>query len=108
MGSFPHRPASPAVISLDHVHTNPFLLQFLLLLLLLLVSLPFKSANLVVVGSRPVQAQSGVGVELADDAVAGGAEGDGQDEADGEQLDGDFLEGTDALGDGVGCVEEDC
>jgi len=62
----------------------------------------------VVVGSRPVQAQSGVGVELADDAVAGGAEGDGQDEADGEQLDGDFLEGTDALGDGVGCVEEDC
>jgi len=60
------------------------------------------------VGARPVQAQSGVGVKLADDAVASGAEGDGQDEANGEQLDGDLLEGTDALGDGVGCGAGGC
>lgn len=56
-----------------------------------------------VAGASPVQAQSRVGVELADDAVGSGAEGDGQDDANGEQLDGDLLEGTDALGDGVGC-----
>lgn len=56
-----------------------------------------------VAGARPVQAQSRVGVELADDAVASGAEGDGQDDTNGEQLDGNLLEGTDALGDGVGC-----
>ena len=39
--------------------------------------------------------------ELADEGVGGGAEGDGKDETDGEKLDGDLLEGTDALGDGV-------
>jgi len=39
--------------------------------------------------------------ELADKTVGGGAEGDGKDEANGEQLDGDLLEGTDALGDSV-------
>lgn len=55
-------------------------------------------------GARPVQAQGGVGVEFADDGVAGGAEGDEKDGADGEQLDGDLLEGTDALGDGVRCL----
>jgi len=61
-------------------------------------------ANLVGLGTRPGEAESLVGPELAEDAVAGGAEGDGQDEADGEQLDGDLLEGTEALGDGVGGV----
>ena len=60
-------------------------------------------ANLVGLGTRPGEAESLVGPELAEDAVASGAEGDGQDEADGEQLDGDLLEGTEALGDGVGC-----
>jgi hypothetical protein len=55
-------------------------------------------------GTRPGEAESLVGPELAEDAVASGTEGDGQDEADGEQLDGDLLEGTDALGDGVGCM----
>ena len=60
-------------------------------------------ATLVGLGTRPGEAESLVGPELAEDAVAGGAEGDGQDEADGEQLDGDLLEGTEALGDGVGC-----
>jgi hypothetical protein len=54
-------------------------------------------------GTRPGEAEGLVGVELADNAVARGAEGDGQDEANGEELDGDLLEGTDALGDGVGC-----
>lgn len=39
--------------------------------------------------------------ELADERVGGGTEGDGKDETDGEKLDGDLLEGTDALGDGV-------
>jgi hypothetical protein len=39
--------------------------------------------------------------ELADEGVCGGAEGDGKDETNGEQLDGDLLEGADALGDGV-------
>jgi hypothetical protein len=51
--------------------------------------------------ARPGEAESLVGPELAEDTVAGGAEGDGQDETDGEQLDGDLLEGTEALGDGV-------
>jgi hypothetical protein len=41
--------------------------------------------------------------ELADETVGGGAEGDGKDETDRKQLDGDLLEGADALGDGVGC-----
>jgi hypothetical protein len=41
--------------------------------------------------------------ELADERVGGGAEGDGKDETNGEQLDGDLLEGADALGDGVRC-----
>lgn len=58
---------------------------------------------MVSLGARPVQAQGGVGVEFADDGVAGGAEGDEKDGADGEELDGDLLEGTDALGDGVRC-----
>lgn len=58
--------------------------------------------NLVVLGgARPVETEGRVGVELADDAVAGGAKGDGQDGGNGEQLDGDLLEGADALGDGV-------
>lgn len=64
-------------------------------------SSPASVRKLVGVGARPVEAQGGVGVELADDAVAGGAEGDGKDEANGEELDGDLLERTDALGDGV-------
>lgn len=64
---------------------------------------PLKNRNLVVaLGARPVQAEGRVGVELADDAVAGGAQCDGKDDANREQLDGDLLEGTDALGDGVG------
>ena len=63
-----------------------------------------EQISLVSLGTRPGEAESLVGPELAEDAVAGGAEGDGQDEADGEQLDGDLLEGTDALGDGVGWV----
>lgn len=41
--------------------------------------------------------------ELADETVGGGAEGDGKDETNGEQLDGDLLKGADALGDGVRC-----
>ena len=41
--------------------------------------------------------------ELADERVGGGAEGDGKDETNGEQLDGDLLKGADALGDGVRC-----
>ena len=41
--------------------------------------------------------------ELADERVGGSTEGDGKDETDGEQLDGDLLEGADALGDGVRC-----
>ena len=41
--------------------------------------------------------------ELADKRVGGGAEGDGKDETNGEQLHGDLLEGADALGDGVRC-----
>jgi hypothetical protein len=60
-----------------------------------------KQIFLVSLGTRPGKAESLVGPELAEDAVASGAEGDGQDEADGEQLDGDLLEGTEALGDGV-------
>ena len=42
--------------------------------------------------------------ELADETVGGGAEGDGKDETNGEKLDGDLLEGTDALGDSVRCA----
>ena len=41
--------------------------------------------------------------ELADETVGGGTEGDGKDETNGKQLDGDFLERADALGDGVRC-----
>jgi hypothetical protein len=41
--------------------------------------------------------------ELADKTVGGSAECDGKDDANGEELDGNLLEGTDALGDGVGC-----
>jgi len=41
--------------------------------------------------------------ELADERVGSSAEGDGKDETNGEQLDGDLLEGADALGDGVRC-----
>ena len=41
--------------------------------------------------------------ELADERVGGGAEGDGKDETNGEQLNGDLLERADALGDGVRC-----
>jgi hypothetical protein len=41
--------------------------------------------------------------ELADETVGGGTESDGKDETNGEQLDGDLLEGADALGDGVRC-----
>jgi hypothetical protein len=57
----------------------------------------------VLVGAGPVQAESAVVGELADETVGGGAEGNGEDDADGEELDGDLLEGTDALGDGVRC-----
>ena len=59
--------------------------------------------HLVLPGSRPVETQGGVVGELADKRVGGGAEGDGKDETNGEQLDGDLLERADALGDGVRC-----
>jgi hypothetical protein len=59
--------------------------------------------HLVLPGSRPVETQGGVVGELADERVGGGAEGDGKDETNGEQLDGDLLERADALGDGVRC-----
>jgi len=49
----------------------------------------------------PVETQSRVVGELANETVGGGAEGDGKDETDGKKLDGDLLEGADALGDGV-------
>lgn len=39
--------------------------------------------------------------ELADETVGGGAKGNGEDDTNGEELDGDLLEGADALGDGV-------
>lgn len=41
--------------------------------------------------------------ELADETVRGGAKGNGEDDTNGEELDGDLLEGADALGDGVRC-----
>jgi len=63
-----------------------------------------EQISLVSLGTRPGETESLVGPELAEDAVAGGAESDSQDEADGEELDGNLLEGTDALGDGVGWV----
>ena len=59
--------------------------------------------HLVLPGSRPVETQGGVVGELADKRVGGGAEGDGKDETNGEQLHGDLLEGADALRDGVRC-----
>lgn len=73
--------------------------------LLILPPIPFIFHSLVV-GSwaRPVEAEGRVGVELAANAVAGGAKGDEKDDANGEQLDGDLLEGTDALGDSVRCI----
>lgn len=43
--------------------------------------------------------------ELADETVGGGAKGNGEDDANGKQLDGDLLEGADALGDSVRCRE---
>jgi hypothetical protein len=51
----------------------------------------------------PVETESRVVGELADETVGGGAKGDGKDETDGKQLNGDLLEGADALGDGVRC-----
>jgi hypothetical protein len=68
------------------------------------VLLPIASLALLLFGlsASPVQTESAVVGELADETVGGGAEGNGEDDADGEELDGDLLEGTDALGDGVG------
>lgn len=102
MGSFPRRAASPAVIIPVHVQISP-LRYFLVSSQSRLFPISFTIANLVGVGARPGEAESLVGPELAENAVASGAEGDGQDEANGEELDGDLLERADALGDGVGC-----
>jgi hypothetical protein len=104
MGSFPRTAASPAVINPNHVQISR-LLFFFFSCTNRLFPIIFTVANLVGLGARPGEAESLVGPELAEDAVAGGAEGDGQDEADGEQLDGNLLEGTEALGDGVGWRE---
>ena len=105
MGSFPPPAASPAIIpQIDHVQQTPFPATLLPLSFVLSHARFREQISLVSLGTRPGEAESLVGPELAEDAVAGGAEGDGQDEADGEQLDGDLLEGTDALGDGVGWV----
>jgi hypothetical protein len=38
-----------------------------------------------------------------DERVARGNDGDGQDDAEGDQLRGNLLEGAQTLGDGVGC-----
>lgn len=62
-----------------------------------------SSLHLVLVGARPVEAEGRVVGELADERVGGGAEGDGEDDTNGEKLDGDLLERADALGDGVRC-----
>lgn len=71
----------------------------------LLTKFPSSFHSLVVgSGARPGEAQGRVGVELAANAVGGGTEGDEEDGANGEQLDGDLLEGTDALGDSVRCA----
>jgi hypothetical protein len=105
MGSFPPPAASPAIIpQIDHVQQTPFPAALLPLSSALSHAKFRKQISLVSLGTRPGEAESLVGPELAEDAVAGGAEGDGQDEADGEKFDGDLLEGTDALGDGVGWV----
>lgn len=61
----------------------------------------FAFLHLVLSGTRPVEAESGVVSELADERVGGGTESNGKDETDGKKLDGDLLEGADALGDGV-------
>ena len=49
-----------------------------------------------------VEAQSLVDVEFAAERVGGGSDGDGQDDAEGDQLRRNLLEGSQALGDGVG------
>ena len=61
----------------------------------------FAFLHLVLSGTRPVETESGVVGELADERVGGGTEGNGKDETDGKKLDGNLLEGADALGDGV-------
>jgi hypothetical protein len=56
------------------------------------VLLPTASfALLLLLSAGPVQAESAVVGELADETVGGGAEGNGEDDADGEELDGDLL-----------------
>lgn len=56
---------------------------------------------LVRVRALPVQSQGGVGVELADHAVAGSEDGGGQDDAQRDQLRRDALQLAQTLGDGV-------
>ena len=53
---------------------------------------------------RSVQPQRAVDEQLTAQTVEGGADGEGQDNTDGDQLRRDFLELAEALGDGVGCV----
>jgi hypothetical protein len=103
MGSFP-RPAGGTSSSNNPNHVQISRRQFFFFSFLARTGCspsPSQSRNLVGLRARPGEAESLVGPELAEDAVASGAEGDGQDETDGEQLDGDLLEGTEALGDGV-------
>jgi hypothetical protein len=54
------------------------------------------------------QTQSLVDDQVADERVARGADGDGQDDAEGDQLRGNLLEGAQTLGDGVGCSQPVC
>ena len=67
---------------------------------------PFSPSStflpLVVTLARPVQPQRLVHIQLPQQAVKRGEDGGEQDDADGDQLRGDLLEGADALGDGVG------
>lgn len=64
---------------------------------------PFRIPALVttLVRSLPVQPKRAIHVELPDDAVARGAERDGQDDTEGNQLWWDLLEGAQALRDCV-------
>jgi hypothetical protein len=41
--------------------------------------------------------------ELVDEGVGGGADSDSQDDSEGDQLRRNLLQGTQTLGDGVGC-----
>lgn len=56
---------------------------------------------LVRVRALPVQSQGGVGVELADHAVAGSEDGGGQDDTQRDQLRRDALQLAQTLGNGV-------